>query len=577
MNSNRIIIFQELLGRYPELPALLTALGLTPVPVSGGKEALSKVWELQPSVVLLDVAMPQLSGIETCRQIKERKSFAGTKVILVSDVQTPTVKERAEGAGCDLYLAQEEALGKIQEFLAPFAPSAGEPASESLALTEAPPLSVSDIPAKVAAYGPVEVIVDGQTKQGELINLSRSGVLIALGTVVSAGTKVGLKFGWPGDPPASIRGAVAKVVELTEPRHGLLFATGVKFSELTKDQLTRIVATMARFFETALRSASLDPMWVDRIVSSKVADLIAVALDKDPKSPLSFLGPLTEFERVALGSEEIGTEHVRRTVALRIKLGVLATYAPRILADPGVMADPFLLKVGPLLSQTAEIEEEIEKQVKQAVAARDETQRRGLNETATRLHNAEVELAEKASGLGNTGLGTEALRILEDLRSRIALLREPRPGGITGIQYGRRSGKQEEKKPEPEVRGKKNKSAWIGKAIAAAIVALGGGGIYLIVDYTGRRVERTELSLSIPLDSAEREENGLVIHTKALHWEQTKGEARDQVFTQTEAYMKKYRLRQAKIVDENERILAAITVGGAQGMELTYARRIYLE
>jgi DNA-binding NarL/FixJ family response regulator len=47
-----------------------------------GREALSKVEELKPDVVLMDIAMPILNGIEATRQIK--KLNGNTKVIILS-------------------------------------------------------------------------------------------------------------------------------------------------------------------------------------------------------------------------------------------------------------------------------------------------------------------------------------------------------------------------------------------------------------------------------------------------------------------------------------------------------------
>jgi DNA-binding NarL/FixJ family response regulator len=47
-----------------------------------GKEAVSKVEELKPDVVLMDIAMPILNGIEATRQIK--KLNRNTKVTILS-------------------------------------------------------------------------------------------------------------------------------------------------------------------------------------------------------------------------------------------------------------------------------------------------------------------------------------------------------------------------------------------------------------------------------------------------------------------------------------------------------------
>jgi len=42
---------------------------------SDGLEAVEKVTALQPDVVVLDVTMPRMNGIEACRAIKEKKTW----------------------------------------------------------------------------------------------------------------------------------------------------------------------------------------------------------------------------------------------------------------------------------------------------------------------------------------------------------------------------------------------------------------------------------------------------------------------------------------------------------------------
>ena len=52
----------------------------------GGEEAITKIYAFEPEVVILDVLMPQLSGIETIKIIKGWKP--DLKVIVVSALKT---------------------------------------------------------------------------------------------------------------------------------------------------------------------------------------------------------------------------------------------------------------------------------------------------------------------------------------------------------------------------------------------------------------------------------------------------------------------------------------------------------
>jgi two-component system response regulator NreC len=67
---------------------------------ANGKEALEKVRKLTPDVVLMDLAMPIMGGLEATRRI--RREFPGTKVIAVtqyddSDYVVPVIEAGARG------------------------------------------------------------------------------------------------------------------------------------------------------------------------------------------------------------------------------------------------------------------------------------------------------------------------------------------------------------------------------------------------------------------------------------------------------------------------------------------------
>lgn len=71
---------------------------------TSGQEALDKLKELTPELILLDVRMPGMDGYETCRQIKADSDTAEVPVIFVSGMDS--LEERLAGydAGCDDYI-----------------------------------------------------------------------------------------------------------------------------------------------------------------------------------------------------------------------------------------------------------------------------------------------------------------------------------------------------------------------------------------------------------------------------------------------------------------------------------------
>ena len=82
---------------------------------AGGVEAMAKADQLQPHVILMDVQMPEMDGIEATRRIKERLPHAKVLVLTVHAEYVDT----ALAAGADGYLLKDsgrrELLQAIRE------------------------------------------------------------------------------------------------------------------------------------------------------------------------------------------------------------------------------------------------------------------------------------------------------------------------------------------------------------------------------------------------------------------------------------------------------------------------------
>ena len=79
--------------------AVLERAGYEVLEASTGKECLEAVQAYHPDVVLLDVMLPDVSGIEVCKQIKADKALQGIFVILASGVQ---VSSEYQAGGLDV-------------------------------------------------------------------------------------------------------------------------------------------------------------------------------------------------------------------------------------------------------------------------------------------------------------------------------------------------------------------------------------------------------------------------------------------------------------------------------------------
>jgi CheY-like chemotaxis protein len=76
-----------------------------------GLEAVQKAAELRPDIVLLDVGMPVMNGIEAARQI--RKSTPSSRIIFVSMDADGDVKRSALATGAEAYLSKVHAPSQL--------------------------------------------------------------------------------------------------------------------------------------------------------------------------------------------------------------------------------------------------------------------------------------------------------------------------------------------------------------------------------------------------------------------------------------------------------------------------------
>ncbi len=65
-----------------------------------GEEGLKKAKEVKPDLIVLDLMMPKIGGIELCRQIRNDEELKGTKIVMVTakDQQRDEVKGMETGA-----------------------------------------------------------------------------------------------------------------------------------------------------------------------------------------------------------------------------------------------------------------------------------------------------------------------------------------------------------------------------------------------------------------------------------------------------------------------------------------------
>ncbi len=102
---------------YPDsrtlLSSLLRAQGYKVVEARDGKEGLLQANRVTPDLILMDLAMPEMDGVEATRQLRLRHTLSRTPIFAISAYATADVKQDAMAAGCAEIFAKPLDIGSL--------------------------------------------------------------------------------------------------------------------------------------------------------------------------------------------------------------------------------------------------------------------------------------------------------------------------------------------------------------------------------------------------------------------------------------------------------------------------------
>lgn len=86
--------------------------------VSGDGEAvLQRARETSPRIILMDIQMPKMDGLEAIRHLRTDTRFASTPIIALTALAMPGDRERCLQAGANEYLSKPVSLKKLLEII----------------------------------------------------------------------------------------------------------------------------------------------------------------------------------------------------------------------------------------------------------------------------------------------------------------------------------------------------------------------------------------------------------------------------------------------------------------------------
>ncbi|NMD09223.1 MAG: PleD family two-component system response regulator [Phyllobacteriaceae bacterium] len=102
----RVLVVDDIMANVRLLEAKLSAEYFEVVTAMNGLDALDAVQKSKPDIVLLDVMMPGIDGIEVCKRIKSNPETQHIPVVMVTALDQPEDRVRGLEAGADDFLTK---------------------------------------------------------------------------------------------------------------------------------------------------------------------------------------------------------------------------------------------------------------------------------------------------------------------------------------------------------------------------------------------------------------------------------------------------------------------------------------
>ncbi|NDC55638.1 MAG: response regulator [Alphaproteobacteria bacterium] len=102
---------------------ILSAHGYQTIELRDGLDALKVARTHRPDLIIMDIQLPEVSGLEVTRWLKNDPDVAGIPVIAVTAFAMKGDEEKILAGGCDGYLAKpisvNQFLSTVQQFTSP--------------------------------------------------------------------------------------------------------------------------------------------------------------------------------------------------------------------------------------------------------------------------------------------------------------------------------------------------------------------------------------------------------------------------------------------------------------------------
>ncbi len=116
--NERILIVEDNPRSMRLIEMTLRAKSYTLLKATDGEEALDVAIRERPDLIIMDVQLPKMSGLEVTRKLRESPAFSGTPIIAITAYAMKGDREKALDAGCNMHLSKPINTRDLPELIA---------------------------------------------------------------------------------------------------------------------------------------------------------------------------------------------------------------------------------------------------------------------------------------------------------------------------------------------------------------------------------------------------------------------------------------------------------------------------
>jgi CheY-like chemotaxis protein len=117
---NRILVAEDNAVNLELLREMLEGLRCEVVEATNGEQALARVEETNPDLILLDINMPKMNGYAVLSRLRQNRKFCGVPVLAVTAYAMKEDQQKVLDAGFNGYLPKPIDAGRLLDELRRF-------------------------------------------------------------------------------------------------------------------------------------------------------------------------------------------------------------------------------------------------------------------------------------------------------------------------------------------------------------------------------------------------------------------------------------------------------------------------